>query len=249
MASKKKSGGGNGKVIPLPVRTRKAKREPAIDFVAEVADASSLRAHPRNYKTHPGDQLDHIAASILEHGFYKNVVTAIDGTVLAGHGVWEAATKRLGYEKIPIRRLKIAADSKAALKIIAADNELPLFAERDDRMLTEMLKEIRDADDKGLLGTGYDEKMLAALLINTRPASEIKNINEASEWVGMPDYEAGEIPIKLVITFKSEKDRKKFVDAQKMKIDKIAGLTWSTRWPWTEREDAASVRFEAGAAT
>jgi hypothetical protein len=245
MASKK-----NTAPPPAPATRKKktAAREPALDFVAEVVEASALKAHPRNYKTHPDDQLEHIAESIRQHGYYKNIVVARDGTILAGHGVWEAATKKLGHDRIPVRRLKLDPNSPAALKIVAADNELGLFAERDDRKLTEMLREIKDADTTGLLGTGYDDKMLAALLLNTRPASEIRSIDEAAEWTGMPDYEPGGIPIKLVITFKNEKERKKFVDEQKMKIDKIAGLTWSTRWPWTEREDASSVRFETGAA-
>lgn len=244
MASKKKSAKKTAalRLVPPP-KTEKLRQ---LDFDSELVDVDSLKPHPRNYKTHPEEQLRHIGASLKQHGYYKNVVVAKDGTLLAGHGVWEAA-KLIGQKQIPVRRLRISSSSPEALKIIALDNELGRFAETDDRVLADMLKEIREKDVSGLLGTGYDDSMLAALLINTRPAAEIKSINEAGEWIGMPDYEPGETPIKLVITFTSEKNRKDFVDAQRMKIDKIAGLTWSTRWPWTEREDASSIRFENGA--
>lgn len=207
----------------------------------ETVLVADLRKHPRNYKSHPPDQLSHIADSLKANGFYKNVVISKDGTILAGHGVVEAA-QTIGLKKIPVRRMPYGPEDPRAIKIVIGDNELGLLAERDDRMLTELLKDIKDKD-VSLLGTGFDEKMFAALVMVSRPASEIRDMNEAAEWVGMPDYKDGETQIKLVITFKSEEDRKAYCKKTGAKIDKIAGLTWSTRWPWTDREDASSVRF------
>lgn len=54
-------------------------------LVTEDAAIDELRAHPRNYRRHPDDQLAHIMRSIELHGFYRAVVIARDGTVLAGH--------------------------------------------------------------------------------------------------------------------------------------------------------------------
>lgn len=212
----------------------------------EIVAASSLKPHPRNYRSHPDDQLLHIGESLKLHGFYRNVVITRDGTILAGHGVVEAA-KRVGIADIPVFRLDLDPDDPKAIKVVVGDNELGRFAENNDRMLTELLKEIADVDPAGLLGTGYDEKQLAALLLVTRPATEIRNLDEAAEWVGMPEYDEGSAQIKLVVTFKTEEDRKRFVDDHDLRVDKIAGLTWSTRWPWTEREDVAGIRFETGA--
>lgn len=226
-------------------RTRKAGKIGGVPYVIEVVDAQRLRPHPRNYKAHPEEQLEHIGALLKEFGFFKNVVAARDYTLLAGHGVVEAA-KRVGMGgAVPVRVLDLAADDPLAMKVLAADNELGKFAETDDRALSLMLKDIRDSGPRGLLGTGYDDQRLAALLMVTRPASEISNIDEAAEWVGMPDYDGGEAQIKLVITFPTEVDRKRFVDAQQMKIVKIAGLTWSTRWPAVENEDVHSLKFRA----
>ena len=62
---------------------------------AEMTPVSDLKPHPRNYKDHPDDQLEHIIESIKSTGFYRNIVIAQDGTILAGHGV-VAAAKKMG---------------------------------------------------------------------------------------------------------------------------------------------------------
>lgn len=219
------------------------KKKAKAGFPTQVVALTEIRPHPRNYRTHPPAQLQHIVASIREHGFYRNVVVARDGTILAGHGVVEAAAA-MGLTEIPVVRLDLSPDDPRALKLLAGDNEILRLAEIDDRVLTEMLKELAESD-VGLLGTGFDEKMLSALVMVTRPASEIRNLDEAAEWVGMPAYDEGGPQIKVVITFKNEEDRRRYVKEHDLKIDKIAGLTWSTRWPFTIREDASAIRFEA----
>jgi hypothetical protein len=214
----------------------------------EVVRLDSLRPHPRNYKRHPDDQLEHIAASIRQHGWYRNIVTARDGTILAGHGVALAAEKKLGLTEVPIFRLPVDPESPAALKILASDNELGKFAETDDRALSELLREVKETDVDGLLGTGFDETMLAGLVLVTRPASEIADFDEAAHYVGMPEYDPGEKQFKLVVTFPTEADREAFVAQHGIRIDKKVQATWGTRWPFTEREDVATLRFKEGSA-
>jgi hypothetical protein len=53
----------------------------------ELIAIKELKPHPRNYRSHPEDQLVHLVNSIKQHGFYRNVVVAKDNTILAGHGV------------------------------------------------------------------------------------------------------------------------------------------------------------------
>jgi hypothetical protein len=208
-------------------------------FPVTLVAIGDLKEHPKNYRTHPEDQIEHLCKSITEHGMFRNVVIASDNTILAGHGIVKAA-KKLGMNEVPVLKLNILPNDTKALKILTADNEISRMAEVDDRMLSELLKDVQGLDT--LLGTGFDEKMLANLIFVTRPASEIANLNEASEWVGMPDFERAPEPIKTIISFNNEADRSH--------VYTILGLppptkkTDSAWWPPKEREDLASIKIE-----
>jgi len=135
----------------------------------EVVPLASLKPHPRNYKKHPAEQLKHLCASLRQYGQFRNVVVARDSTILAGHGVVLAMAK-LGWEEATVVRLDLDPASPKALKLVALDNELPKFAETDDRMLTELLREVAAAD--GLLGTGFDDRSLTELTGDFLPGGE-----------------------------------------------------------------------------
>lgn len=217
-------------------------------FGAAIHEASrvsiaELRPHPKNYREHPQDQLDHIKASLDQHGLYRNVVVAKDGTILAGHGVVEAA-RDMGMKEVLVIRLDIEPDSNEALKLLAGDNYISRLAIDDDRALSEILKRLNDADD--LEGTGFDEQMLAAFAMVTRHKSEIADHNEAAEWVGMPEYDSGELEVALTIRFDSASDREKFLETVEFGEDDCLKRTdkqWSVWWPLRERNDITSVEF------
>jgi hypothetical protein len=221
-------------------KTKKRKKS-----VVEEVELSKLKPHPRNYRVHPESQLEHIEQSIRENGFYRNIVVARDYTILAGHGVTEAAT-RMKLKKVPVIKLDVGPDEPTALKVLTGDNEISNLVEIDDRELTQMLKDILDMDG-GLLGTGYDEQMLAGLLYVTRPADEIQDFDAAAEWVGMPEYKSKTIP-RMIISFRNTDDREKFAK----KLEEIGGnvmvtsdkTAWSGWWPEKKRDDLAAVAIE-----
>jgi hypothetical protein len=213
----------------------------------EQVKLTELRPHPENYRDHPPDQIEHLTASLEEHGFYRNIVIARDGTILAGHGIAKAAELR-GDTTVPARRLDIDPDSPQALRILTGDNELGRLAEVDDRQLTELLKRVQESD-AGLLGTGVDEMMLANLLTITRTAAEIPDFDAAAEWIGMPDYEADEKPWKMVLSFQTEAERTEFVathDDITPQYARPGSPTWSGWWPVrTGTRTDSSVKYEA----
>jgi len=212
----------------------------------ETVALSRLREHPRNYRQHPEDQLAHIIRSIEEHGVYRNIVVAEDYTILAGHGVCKALG-RMQRDQVTVFRLMVPADSPQALKLLAGDNEIGHLAEVDDRLFTELLKEVKDLDPTGLLGTGYDEMMLTNLVFVTRTEQEIADQNAAAAWAdaGMPDYANGFIPWKIVVSFRSEEDRQKFAEqAGLIYFSQKEARMWACWWPAREREDLSSLRFE-----
>ena len=211
----------------------------------EYVAANELKPHPKNYREHPADQLEHIVQSIKENGHYRNVVIAKDGTILAGHGVVKAS-KQLNLETIPVVRLDLAPDDPKAVKVLTGDNEIAHLGVVDDRLLSELLKEVKESDIDGLLGTGYDDAMLANLVMVTRDSSEIKDFNAAAEWVGMPDFEAATPSTRLVLHFDDEQGRNSLIAELGVKVHKPAGegSAWSAKWPSRPDDDRASKRIE-----
>jgi len=130
----------------------------------ETIRMEELKAHPRNYQGHPEEELEQIAASLREHGLYRNVVVARDGTLLAGHGVVQAARDRLGWEEIRAVRLPLEPEDPRAIKILASDNEIARLAVKDQLLLGELLREVMASGVTELMGSGHDEASVEELL-------------------------------------------------------------------------------------
>jgi len=216
----------------------------------ETVAIASLRPHPRNYQAHPDDQIAHLARSVEDHGVYRPVVIASDDVILAGHGL-VLALRHLGRTEVEVLRLPIASDSPLALKVLVADNEIRHLAERDDRGLSELLRTISEDALDGLVGTGFDELMLANLVVVTRPKSEIRDLDAAAEWVGMPDYTPAPDPLRLSVSFASEEDRAAFFAALGGTMEALISRGTPDRrslsmW-WPPRpgvDDMSSLRFQ-----
>lgn len=203
----------------------------------EVVAIETLRPHPRNYKEHPEDQIENLVASLQQYGQTRNVVVARDGTILAGHGVVDAAW-RADWTTIEVRRMDLDPSDPDALKLLALDNEVARFSLNDDRALTELLREVAAEATAGLVGTGYDEMLLASLAMVTRPTSELLDRDAAAEWVGMPDYTPEGNVWKLVVQFTSIADRDRFLDETALRdvvyVSKITPYAMSAWWPKPE---------------
>ena len=210
----------------------------------ETIKLSDLKEHPRNYKTHPEDQLQHIISSIEEHGFYRNIVIAKDNTILAGHGVFQAC-QLMNKEEVPVIRLNIDHDCTQALKVLTSDNEIQNLAKVDDRELSEILKDILD-EDLDLTGTGFDQEQLSALIYTTRPSTEVADIDEAKEWVGMVDFEPTGKDIKVIIQFDNEEDKQEMLNRiGATHINKQIGNISTIWYPERKQEDLKSISFIA----
>ncbi len=169
-------------------------------LVLETVKLASLKPHSRNYNGHPAGQIEHLVESLSEHGVYRNVVVAKDNTILCGHGV-VAAARKAGLDAIAVKRLDLEPDDPRAIKVLVGDNEVSRLAERDDRLLSELLGELKEFDPAGLLGTGYDGDEVDALIDSVKedgPAS-LKPLDTKPPpkmaWVliGIPTVRFGEI--------------------------------------------------------
>lgn len=241
---------GGGAPSERPVEPQWVPDSPVTLHKVELADPRDLLPHPQNYRTHPDDQRDHIRASLREHGFYRNVVVASDGTILAGHGVVEVAIEEK-MESVPVIRLDISSDSPEAVRVLISDNYASHLARDDDRSLSELLKGLADGGGAdALLGTGFDEMMIANFVMVTRHANEIESFDAAAEWsgAGMPEHDPGRDEIKGSIRFSSEEARENLLkmlglvgeDAEGY-VDRRGGHV-SFWWPPRKKNDLASVK-------
>lgn len=213
------------------------------DHGPEMAPVAELKQHERSTRKEPDDLIEHIASQLKEHGILEPVIVARDGTILKGEAVFRAAAV-MGMDKVPVVRKDIDPDSPEALKIMALDYVEGRRTMVDDRAFAEMLKELKDELDT-LEGTGFDVEALGALLLMTRSASEIKDANQAMEWIGLPEYERIALPSKLTISFDDPEARELFLLERMPEaiVRKRHLHNLSMFWPPRERDDPHSLRF------
>jgi ParB-like chromosome segregation protein Spo0J len=130
------------------------------EVIDRLIALDELTPHPRNYKKHPASQVEKLAASLQSFG-QPRTIAVWRGTILAGHGVTQAA-QHLGWQQI---RASIVPDSwteARAQAYVVADNETQRGAEIDEVELAALLDEARLEID--LEAMGFDEAAFDALL-------------------------------------------------------------------------------------
>ncbi len=87
----------------------------------EYLPVKQLHEYSRNAKTHPAEQVEHIANSIREFGFRQPLVIDKDNVLVIGHGRLLAA-KKLGLDTVPcVRADDLTEEQIKALRL--ADNK------------------------------------------------------------------------------------------------------------------------------
>ena len=75
--------------------------------------------------------------------------------------------------------------------------------------------------------------------------NKVALVNNQDEWLGLPVYEDGNEPYKLIVHFDTEEERKEFLEL--IKVSNFTGKNGrclSMRWPIQERNDLTSLKFE-----
>lgn len=116
-------------------------------------DINDLHPHPQN--PNRGD-VEALTASLNTFGQYRAIVALTDGTILAGHHLWQAARAN-GHTTIRVE--VIDCDEQTARKILIADNRLAdLGPGVDPELLLTVLNDLDILD-----GSGYNADDLALL--------------------------------------------------------------------------------------
>lgn len=121
----------------------------------ELRDPTSLVEHPRNYNTHPAEQI-RLLAKIIKHQGWRNPITVSkrSGFVVKGHGRL-AAAMLLKTEKVPVD-VQDYKDEASEVADMIADNRIAELAEADQDGLKGLLTDdLFDGFDLDL--TGYSD--------------------------------------------------------------------------------------------
>jgi DNA modification methylase len=106
----------------------------------EYLSPDMLRPYARNARTHSERQVALIAQSIVTFGFTNPIIADEKGTIIAGHGRWEAA-RLLGLTSVPVlRSWHMTAEKVTAYRI--ADNRLAELSGWDMDLLKVDLEEL-----------------------------------------------------------------------------------------------------------
>jgi len=127
-------------------------------IITELRRIADLRPHPRNYRRHPERQLSLLRESLRIHGQQKPVVITPDGTILAGHGLVEAARAE-GWSEIACH----VYDGPYPEAFLAIDNRASDLAEDDEQALATLLRDLEAQDQ--LTAAGWEQEGLEELLL------------------------------------------------------------------------------------
>jgi len=128
----------------------------------ELRDPTVLVEHPRNYNTHPAEQI-RLLAKIIKHQGWRNPITVSkrSGFVVKGHGRL-AAAMLLKTEKVPVD-VQDYKDEASEVADMIADNRIAELAEADtDALKGLLLDDVFDDFDLDL--TGFDAEEINSLL-------------------------------------------------------------------------------------
>ncbi|WP_438832408.1 site-specific DNA-methyltransferase [Streptococcus pluranimalium] len=128
-------------------------------IVLEVVLLSSLIPYKHNAKKHPKYQIQQIIESIKSFGNNDPIAIDENSVIIEGHGRY-LALKELGYNEVPVIRLKhLSEDQKSAY--ILAHNKITLNTGFDIDLLKKELTTIMDID---MTQFGFSVNLLASPL-------------------------------------------------------------------------------------
>lgn len=152
----------------------------------EYRPIESLVPYINNARTHSGEQVAQIAASMIEFGWTSPILVDGSNGLISGHGRLLAAHK-LGFATVPVIELAHLSPTQKRAYILA-DNRLAENAGWNEELLTLELTELSEAGFDLAL-TGFEDSEIETLLAANAGVDEIKPEQDGDE----PDL-ADEVP-------------------------------------------------------
>ena len=159
-----------------------------VKITDETRKVSELKPDPKNPRTHSDKQISQIMRSIEAFGYVNKIAIKPDGTIIGGHGTLDAI-KRLGWDTIEVR--VVAGLSPADYrKLNIALNKLPEGSKWDERLLSEIIGGLDEADEGADLGSlGFSDK-------------ELKSLRDGGEELEVKEIQTGDVEDEFWISIR-----------------------------------------------
>jgi|TARA_R110000824_G_scaffold8881_1_gene40265 hypothetical protein len=195
----------------------------------KINELKSNESNPRLIKNHKFKKLVQSIKDFPEMLELRPVIVDEDMTILGGNMRYRAC-KEAGLKEVPVKIAK-GLTEKQKKEFIVKDNVG--YGEWDWTMLGNEWKSNK-LDDWGLdVWQNYDDNVL-----------KVNGGDENSEWVGMPEFEGKEDTLKIIIHFENEEDREEFNQKHKLEIMTKLSKTWTTSYPYKDRQDLKSLKYD-----
>lgn len=146
----------------------------------------------RNARKHGRAQITAIAKSISAFGFNAPIIVTQNGTILAGHGRFEAA-KLLKLQQVPVITVDHLTDAQASAYMLA-DNKLTDRSTWDDIKVATQLKELADlALDFDIEAIGFELPEIDFRIQSLDQPEERSSADEFDIQTGIPTCQTGEL--------------------------------------------------------
>jgi DNA modification methylase len=149
-----------------------------------------LQAYASNARIHPPEQVQQIAASMMEFGIINPPLIGPGGTIIAGHAR-VAAALQLGLTEIPVIVLDHLTPAQQRA-LVLADNRLALNASWNEDILRAELASL-EAIDFNLELIGFDHDELELLLADSNADCGLTDEDAAPELPQIPVSMTGDL--------------------------------------------------------
>jgi ParB-like nuclease family protein len=135
------------------------KSAPTTPIANSTVALDTLAPHPRNYRSHPADQIRKLASSLRRFGQVRSIVVQEQSPnhylIVAGHGIVDAA-KQLHWQTLRADVLPSSWTESQVEGYLVADNLHVLGADDDLVVLTQLLQEqAQSGDDLSSVGSSF----------------------------------------------------------------------------------------------
>lgn len=210
--------------------------------MTDTLKASEIKPNPDNPRVIKDDKFKKLVRSlrVLPIMLRKRPILIDEDNMIIGGNMRHKAALEAGMKELPIERFtrEDAIENNKIAKVLDPDYIDKTYEEQRDEMI------IKD----NVSGGEWDWDILAndwdAELLDESGLDVIAKVDENKEWSDIDDFDVAENSLKIVIQFETESQRTDFENEFDIKIRTKGKNTWSTWWPYKERNDFSDTKIQ-----